>query len=77
MVMRLNTSGMKEDDPIVLDEVLEDVAFGAREAERPTTEQIAVEAIVAAQKTAGDPIDPNGARRLIRVLVALGLLRFP
>lgn len=41
------------------------------------TEELAVEAVVAAQKAAGDPIDPNGARRLIRVLVALGLLRFP
>lgn len=40
------------------------------------TEQEAVELLVAAQKLAGDPIDPAGARRLIRALVALGLIRF-
>lgn len=40
------------------------------------TEQEAVDLLVAAQKLAGDPIDPAGARRFIRALVALGLIRF-
>lgn len=31
--------------------------------------------IVDAQKASGDPIDPAGARRLIRALIALGLLQ--
>lgn len=37
------------------------------------TEQAAIDAIVASQKAAGDPIDPNGARKFVRALVALGL----
>lgn len=38
------------------------------------TETHAIDAIVASQKAAGDPIDPNGARKFVRALVALGLL---
>lgn len=40
------------------------------------TEQDAVNAIVDMQKANGEMIDPAGARRLIRALVALGLLKF-
>lgn len=39
------------------------------------TIEILVDRIVAAQRAAGEAIDPNGARKLIRALVALGLLQ--
>lgn len=44
--------------------------------QRHHTETDAVNAIVDAQRAAGDAIDPAGAKRLIRYLVALGLLHF-
>ena len=37
--------------------------------------ELLVTAVVEAQRANGDPVDPAGARRLIRALVALGLLR--
>ena len=45
-------------------------------AEPDNTEDNAVAAMVAAQRAHGDPIDPAGARRLIRALAAVGLLAF-
>ena len=44
--------------------------------EPANTEENAVTAIVVAQRANGDSIDPAGARRLIRALVAVGLLKF-
>jgi hypothetical protein len=41
------------------------------------TEAAAIDALIAVQKSNGDAIDPAGARRLVRALVALGLLHFP
>jgi hypothetical protein len=41
------------------------------------TEEDAVTAICAAQRVAGDSVDPAGARRIVRALIAVGLLRFP
>lgn len=40
------------------------------------TETDAVNALVDMQRANSEAIDPNGARRLVRSLVALGLLRF-
>lgn len=42
---------------------------------QPTNEQEAIDAIVAAQKSNGDAIDPAGARRFVRALVAVGLFK--
>lgn len=42
----------------------------------PATELAAVNILVDAQKANGDAIDPAGARRFVRALVALGLLHF-
>jgi len=42
----------------------------------PRTETDAINALVDMQRANGEAIDPNGARRLVRSLVALGLLRF-
>ena len=42
---------------------------------QPTTEQAAIDAIVASQKANGDPIDPAGAKRFVRALMALGLFK--
>jgi hypothetical protein len=39
------------------------------------TIEAAVEAVVTAQRAAGEAIDPAGARKLIRILAALGLLK--
>lgn len=39
------------------------------------TEAQAIDAIVAAQKANGDPIDPAGAKRLLRALTAIGLFK--
>lgn len=39
------------------------------------TEAQAADAIVAAQKVSGDPIDPAGARRLLRALIAIGVFK--
>jgi hypothetical protein len=39
------------------------------------SEAEAIDAIVASQKAAGDPIDPNGARKLVRALIAIGLFK--
>lgn len=39
------------------------------------TEKAAIDAIVAAQKASGDPIDPAGAKRLLRSLTAIGLFK--
>lgn len=44
-------------------------------AKKLLNEAQAVAAIVASQKTAGDPIDPNGARKLVRALIAIGLFK--
>jgi hypothetical protein len=44
-------------------------------APKALTIEILVERVVAAQRAAGESIDPNGARKLIRALVALGLLQ--
>jgi hypothetical protein len=41
----------------------------------PTTEQQAIEAITASQSANGDSIDPGGARRLVRALIAVGLFK--
>lgn len=41
----------------------------------PATEQDAIDAIVVAQKANGDPIDPAGAKRFVRSLMALGLFK--
>jgi len=38
------------------------------------TIEVLVDRVVAAQRAAGDAIDPNGARKLIRALVALKLI---
>lgn len=38
------------------------------------SEAAAIDVLVANQRANGDPIDPAGARRFIRALVALGLL---
>lgn len=50
-------------------------AVFSKTPEPPTTTAAAVDAIVAAQKAAGDPIDPNGARKLLRALTAIGLFK--
>lgn len=42
----------------------------------PLSETDAVNALVDMQRANSEAIDPNGARRLVRSLVALGLLRF-
>lgn len=42
----------------------------------PESEAEAVNILVDAQKASGEMIDPAGARRLIRALVALCLLKF-
>lgn len=40
------------------------------------TEDVAVQAIVASQRANGESIDPAGARKLVRALAAVGLLKF-
>lgn len=47
-----------------------------RAARPPLTELDAVNAIVDAQRAAGESVDPAGAKRFVRALVAVGLLRF-
>ena len=42
----------------------------------PRAETDAINALVDMQRANGEAIDPNGAKRLVRSLVALGLLRF-
>ena len=39
------------------------------------TEQEAIDAIVASQKSNSEPIDPNGAKRFVRALIAIGLFK--
>lgn len=39
------------------------------------TEAEAIDAIVASQKANSEPIDPNGARKLVRALIAVGLFK--
>lgn len=41
-----------------------------------SSEAEAVEAILAAQRAGGDAVDPAGARKFIRMLIAVGLLKF-
>lgn len=41
----------------------------------PKTEQEAIDAITAAQRANGDSVDPAGARRLVRALIAMGLFK--
>ncbi len=41
----------------------------------PTTEQEAIETILAAQRTSGDATDPGGARKFVRMLIAVGLFK--
>lgn len=48
---------------------------GADAASASLTEVQAADAIVAAQKANGDPIDPAGARRLLRALIAIGVFK--
>lgn len=44
--------------------------------QKPTlTEAAAIAAIVETQKANGDPIDPAGAKRLLRALTAIGLFK--
>ena len=39
----------------------------------PTIDML-VDIMVASQRTYGEPVDPNGARRFVRGLVALGVI---
>jgi hypothetical protein len=41
----------------------------------PKTEQQAIEAITASQRANGDSVDPAGAKRLVRALIAVGLFK--
>lgn len=41
----------------------------------PTTEQEAIEAITASQRANGDSVDPAGAKRMVRALIAVGLFK--
>jgi hypothetical protein len=41
----------------------------------PTSEQEAIESITASQRANGDSVDPAGARRLVRALIAVGLFK--
>lgn len=61
-------------DPIARQ--MADIERGAAFNDRPRTETDAVNALVDMQRANSEAIDPNGARRLVRSLVALGLLRF-
>lgn len=73
---RLPTQGFKPDDHIFADQSDVDSVFGIHaDPSDSLTEPHAIDAIVASQKAAGDPIDPNGARKFVRALVALGLLK--
>lgn len=45
----------------------------APDAPRGLTEAQAIDAIVIVQKANGDAIDPAGARRLVRSLIAIGV----
>lgn len=41
----------------------------------PTSEQEAIEAITTSQRANGDSVDPAGAKRLVRALIAVGLFK--
>lgn len=46
-----------------------------RMAKAPKTEQEAIDAIVASQTANKEPIDPAGAKRFVRTLIAVGLFK--
>ncbi len=39
------------------------------------SEQEAIEAITASQRANGDSVDPAGAKRMVRALIAIGLFK--
>jgi hypothetical protein len=41
----------------------------------PKTEAEAIEAILSAQRTNGDATDPAGARKFVRMLIAVGMFK--
>lgn len=62
--------------PVKPDPIARQMADIERNSAFPRTETDAVNALVDMQRANSEAIDPNGARRLVRSLVALGLLRF-
>lgn len=53
----------------------EEKAFRKKSGLPLMSESEAIDAIVASQKAGGDPIDPNGARRFVKALIAVGLFK--
>lgn len=71
-------NGLKEDDPVFDgDDDLDELATLSEPVltQRFKTEAQAVEAILAAQRAGGDAVDPAGARKFVRMLIAVGLFK--